>query len=130
MRVIANLAKEGRGGYLREGDGYHQVVPPFQDQVALVKQVQGQLKVEDGAVAPRRQVAAEFAEEQLVGSRPRRRGDVGRHLRAAVDPVMDVVAQVGPEIAAVLQDVQRNARKGEEGGDFLRGEGEPSLVIH
>lgn len=59
-----------------------------------MKQVQGQLKVEDGAVAPRRQVAAELAEEQLVRSRARRGGDISRHLCAAVDAVMDVVTQV------------------------------------
>lgn len=82
------------GIYLREGDRHHQVVAPFQKQVALVKQVQGQLKVEDGAVAPRCQVAAELAEQQLVRSCARGRGDVGRHLRAAVNPVMDVVTQV------------------------------------
>lgn len=87
--------------------------------MALVKQVQGQLKVEDGAVAPRRQVAAELAEEQLVRSRARWRGDVSRHLRAAVNPVMDVVTQVSSEIAAVLQNVQRDARKRKKGGDFL-----------
>lgn len=83
------------GVYLWEGDRYHQVVAPFQNQVALVKQVQGQLKVEDGAVAPRWQVAAELAKEQLVGSRTRWRSDVSRHLCAAVYPVMDVVTQVG-----------------------------------
>lgn len=62
--------------------------------MALVKQVQGQLKVEDGAVAPRCQVAAELAEEQLVRSRARWRGDVRCHLCAVVNPVMDVVTQV------------------------------------
>lgn len=85
-----------------------------------MKQVQGQLKVEDGAVAPRRQVAAELAKQQLVRSRARWRGDVSRHLGAAVNPVMDVVAQVSSEIAAVLQNVQRDARKRKKGGDFLR----------
>lgn len=106
--------------YLWEGDRYHQVVPPFQNQVALVKQVQGQLKVEDGAVAPRRQVAAELAEEQLVRGRARRCGDISRHLGAAVNPVMDVVTQVSTEITAVLQNVQRDARKWKKGGDFLQ----------
>lgn len=85
-----------------------------------MKQVQGQLEVEDGAVAPRRQVAAELAEEQLVGGRARWRGDVSRHLCAAVDPVMDVVAQVSSQIAAVLQNVQRDAGKRKKGGDFLQ----------
>lgn len=86
-----------------------------------MEQVQGELEVKDGAVAPRRQVAAELAVEQLVGGRARRRGDVGRNLGAAVDPVMDVVAQVGSEVAAVRQDVQRDAGEREQGGDVLQG---------
>lgn len=62
--------------------------------MALVEQVQGQLKVEDGAMAPRCQVTAELAEEQLVRSRARWRGDISRYLCAAINPVMDVVTQV------------------------------------
>lgn len=96
--------------------------------MGLVKQIQGQLKVEDGAVAPRGQVAAELAEEQLVRSRARWRGDISRHLSAAVNPVMNVVAQVRSEIAAVLQDVQRDARKRKEGGDFLQTKRPPVVI--
>lgn len=105
---------------LWQGDRHHQVVPPFQSQVTLVEQVQGQLKVEDGAVAPRWQVAAELAEEQLIRDRACWRGDVSGNLGAAVDPVMDVVAQVSSEVTVVWQDVQRDAREGKEGGDFLQ----------
>lgn len=79
---------------LWQGDRHHQVVPSFQSQVALVEQVQGQLKIEDGAVAPCWQVAAELAEEQLIRDRACWRGDVSGNLGAAVDPVMDVVAQI------------------------------------
>lgn len=80
--------------------------------MAFVEQIQSQLKVEDGAVTPRGQVAAELAEEQRIGGGARRRGDVSRDLGAAADSVMDVVAQVGPQVAAVWQDVQRDAREG------------------
>lgn len=108
---------------LWQGHRHHQVVSPFQCQVALVEQIQGQLQVKDGAVAACWQVAAEFAEEQLIGGWARRRGDVGSDLGAAVDPVMDVVTQVGSQIAAVWQDVQRDAREGKKGSDFLQEEG-------
>lgn len=80
---------------LWQGDGHHQVIPPLQSQVALVEQIQGKLKVEDGAVTPRWQMAAELAEEQLIRSCACWRGDVSGNLGAAVDPVMDVVTQVG-----------------------------------
>lgn len=76
---------------LWQGDRHHQVVPPFQNQVALVEQVQGQLKVEDGAMAPCWQVATELAEEKLVRSRACWRGDISCNLGAAVYPVMDVI---------------------------------------
>lgn len=85
-----------------------------------MEQIQGQLQVEDGAVAAGRQVAAELAEEQRVGGGARGRGDVGGDLAAAAHPVVDVVAQVGSQVAAVRQDVQRDAGEGEERGDFLR----------
>lgn len=85
-----------------------------------MEQVQGELEVKDGAVAPRRQVAAELAVEQLVGGRACWRGDVGRNLGAAADPVMDVVAQVSSQVAAVRQDVQRDAGEREQGGDVLQ----------
>ena len=65
-------------------------------------------------------MAAELAEKQLIGGRARWRGDVGGDLGAAADPVMDVVTQVRSQIAAVWQDVQRDAREGKEGSDFLR----------
>lgn len=85
-----------------------------------MEQVQGQLQVEDGAVAPGRQVAAELAEEQRVGGGACRRGDVGGDLAAAAHPVVDVVAQVGSQVAAVRQDVQRDAGEGKQRSDFLR----------
>lgn len=72
-------------------------------------------------MAPARQVAAELAEKQRVGGGACRRGDVGGDLAAATDPVVDVVAQVGPQVAAVRQDVQRDAGEGKERGDFLHG---------
>lgn len=65
-------------------------------------------------------MAAELAEEQRVWSGACRCGDVHSNLAAAANPVMDVVAQVGSQITAVWQDVQRNAREGKEGGDFLQ----------
>lgn len=85
-----------------------------------MKEVQSELEVEEGAVAARRQVAAELAEQQLIGDGSRRRGDVGGDVRAAVDPVVDVVAEVRPQIAAVWQNVQRDARERQQGGDFLQ----------
>ncbi len=105
---------------LWQRDGHHQVVSPFQRQVAIVKKIQGQLKVEDGAVAPCWEVAAEFAEQQLIGGRARWCGDVSSNLVAAADPVMDVITQVGSQITAVWQDVQRDAREREKGSDFLQ----------
>lgn len=84
-----------------------------------MEQIQSQLEIEDGAVAPGREVAAELAEEQRIRSRACRRGDISGNLAAAADPVMDVVAQIGSQIAAVWQDVQRNASEGKERGDFL-----------
>lgn len=57
-------------------------------------------------------MAAEFAEEQGIRGRACWRGDVSSDLGAAADPVMDVVAQVSSQVAAVWQDVQRDAREG------------------
>lgn len=85
-----------------------------------MEQIQGQLKVEDRAMAPCWQVAAKFAEEQLIRGCARWGGDVSSDLSAAADPVMDVVAQVSSQIAAVWQDVQRDAREWKEGSDFLQ----------
>lgn len=64
-------------------------------------------------------MAAELAEQQLIGNRARRRGDVGGDVGAAVDSVVDVVAEVGAQIAAVWQNVQRDAGERQERGDFL-----------
>lgn len=105
---------------LWQGDRHHQVVSSFQSQVAFVEQIQGQLKVEDGAVAPCWQVAAELAEEQRIRRRACWCGDVSGNLGAAADPVMDVVTEVSSQITAVWQDVQRDAREGKEGGNFLQ----------
>lgn len=88
--------------------------------MSLVKEVQSELEVEEGAVAARRQVAAELAEQQLIRDGSRGRGDVGGDVGAAVDPVVDVVAEVRPQIAAVWQDVQGDARERQQGGDFLQ----------
>lgn len=88
--------------------------------MALVEQVQGQLEVQDRSVAAGRQLAAELAEEQLVGGGACWCGDVSCYLCAAADSMMDVVAQVGSQVAAVGQDVQRDARERKEGGDLLR----------
>lgn len=85
-----------------------------------MKEVQSELEVEEGAVAARRQVAAELAKQQLVRDGSRRRGDVGGDVGAAVDPVVDVVAQVRPQVAAVRQNVQRDAGERQQGGDFLQ----------
>lgn len=67
-------------------------------------------------------MAAELAEEQLIRGGARRRGDVGGDLRAAADPLVDVVAEVGAQVAAVGQDVQRDAREGKGRGDVLQEE--------
>lgn len=96
---------------LWQGDRHHQVVSSFQSQVAFVEQIQGQLKVENGAVAPCWQVTAELAEEELIRSRTCWCGDVCSNLGAAADPVMDVVTQVSSQVTAVRQDVQRDARE-------------------
>lgn len=66
-----------------------------------MEQVQNELKVEDGAVAARREMAAELAEEQRVRGGACRCGDVGCNLGTAADPVMDVVTEVSPEVTAV-----------------------------
>ncbi len=105
---------------LWQGDRHDQVVSSFQSQVALMEQIQGQLKIEDGAVAPCWQMAAELAEEQLIRGWACWRGDVRGDLGAAADPVMDVVTQVSSQITAVWQDVQRDAREGKKGSYFLQ----------
>lgn len=105
---------------LWQGDWYNQVVSSFQCQMAFVEQIQGQLKIEDGAVAPCWQMATEFAEEQRIRGRSCWRGDISSNLGAAADPVMDVVTQVGSQITAVWKDVQRNTRERKKGGDFLQ----------
>lgn len=115
---------------LRQGDGHHQVVSSFQVQVAPVEQIQGELQVQNGAVTPCREVAAELAEEQRVGGRARGRGDVSGDLGAAVDPVLNVVTEVSSQIAAVWQDVQGDAREGKKSGDFLEGEKTEELFVH
>lgn len=88
--------------------------------MSFVKEVQSELEVEEGAVAARRQVAAELAEQQLIRNGSCRSGDVGGDGGAAVDPVVDVVAEVRPQVAAVWQNVQRDARERQQGGDFLQ----------
>ena len=65
-------------------------------------------------------MAAELAEEQRIRGSACGCGDVGGNLGAAADPVMDVVTEVSSQITAVWQDVQRDAREGKEGGDFLK----------
>lgn len=85
-----------------------------------MKEVQSELEVEEGAVAARRQVTAELAEQQLIGNSSRRGGDVGGDGGAAVDPVVDVVAEVSSKVTAVRQNVQRDARERQQGGDFLQ----------
>lgn len=107
---------------LWEGDRNHQVVSSFQNQMALVKQVQGQLKVEERAMAACWQVATELAEQQLIRDGACWCSDVGGNLGAAVDPVVDVVAQVSSQITAVWQNVQRDSRERKKGGDFLQKE--------
>lgn len=84
-----------------------------------MEQIQGQLKVENRAMTPCGQMAAELAEEQWIGARACRRGDIDCDLGAAADPVMDVVTEISTQITAVWQDVQRDAREGKQGGDFL-----------
>lgn len=73
--------------------------------MAFMEKIQGQLKVEDGAMTTCWQVAAELAEEQLIRGGACRCGDVSGNLGTAADPVMDVVAQVSSQITAVWQDV-------------------------
>lgn len=65
-------------------------------------------------------MAAKLAEEQLIGGCARWGGDVNSDLSAVADPVMDVVAQVSSQIAAVWQDIQRDAREWKKGSDFLQ----------
>lgn len=65
-------------------------------------------------------MAAKFTEEQLIWGRACWRGDISCDLGAAADPVMDVVTQVSSQITAVWQNVQRDAREGEKGSDFLQ----------
>lgn len=105
---------------LWQGDRHDQVVSSLQCQMAFVEQIQSQLKIEDGAVAPCWQMAAEFAQEQRIRGGTCWRGDISGNLGAAADPVMDVVTQVGSQITAVWQDVQRNTRERKEGGDILQ----------
>lgn len=65
-------------------------------------------------------MAAELAEEQRIRGGACWCGHVSGNLGAAADPVMDVVAQVSSQITAVWQDVQRDAREGKEGSNFLQ----------
>lgn len=86
---------------LWQGDWHNQVIPSFQSQVTLVEQIQSQLKVEDGAVAPCWQLAAELAQKQRIWGRACWCGDVCGNLAAAADPVMDVITQVSSQVTAV-----------------------------
>lgn len=85
-----------------------------------MEKIQGQLKVEDRAMTACWQVAAELAEEKRIRGGAWRCGDVGGNLGATADPVMDVIAQVSSQITAVWQDVQRDAREGKQGSNFLQ----------
>ncbi len=89
----------------------------FEDKVALLNEVKGELEVQIGALAQGLEVGAELAEGGVVHLAIER--DVVLNLRAAVDAVQDVALQVLVYGVILLQAVQRDAMERQRVGDLL-----------
>ncbi len=92
----------------------------FEDKVALLDEVKGELEVQIGALAQGLEVGAELAEGRVVHLAVER--DVVLDLRAAVDAVQDVALQVLVDGVVLLQAVQRDAVKRQRVGNLLNGQ--------
>lgn len=96
----------------------HLVAGAFEDKVALLDEVKGELEVQVGALAQGLEVGAELAEGGVVHLAVER--DVVLDLGAAVDAVQDVALQVLVDGVVLLQGVQRDAVERQLVGDLLR----------
>lgn len=94
------------------------VAGTFEDQVALLNEVKGELEVQVGALAQGLQVGTEFPKGGVVHLAIER--DVVLDLWAAVDAVQDVALQILVYGIVLLQAVQRDAVKRQVTGDVLR----------
>lgn len=92
----------------------------FENQVALLNEVKGELEVQIGALAQGLQVCAELPKGGVVHLPIE--GDVVLDLRAAVDAVQDVALQVLVDGVVLFQAVQRDAVERQRVGDLLRGQ--------
>lgn len=96
----------------------HLVAGAFEDKVALLDEVKGELEVQVGALAQGLEVGAELAEGGVVHLAVER--DVVLDLGAAVDAVQDVALQVLVDGVVLLQGVQRDVVERQLVGDLLR----------
>ncbi len=104
--------------HLGQTDRHHLVVGALEHQIAALDQVEGQLQVEQGALAEGLEVGAELAEAGVVHLAVE--GDVVLDLCAAVDAVKDVALQVVVDGVVLLQSVQRDLMEGQRFGDVLQ----------
>lgn len=114
---IANLPTSNAFG---QENNLYLVAGTFEDQVALLNEVKGELEVQVGALAQGLQVGTEFPKGGVVHLAVER--DVVLDLRAAVDAVQDVALQILVYGVVLLQAVQRDAVKRQVAGDVLSGE--------
>lgn len=96
------------------------VAGTFEDQVALLNEVKGELEVQVGALAQGLQVGTEFPKGGVVHLAIER--DVVLNFWAAVDAVQDVALQILVDGIVLLQAVQGDAVKGQVTGDVLSSE--------
>lgn len=96
------------------------VAGTFEDQVALLNEVKGELEVQVGALAQGLQVGTEFPKGGVVHLAIER--DVVLDLWAAVDAVQDVALQILVYGIVLLQAVQRDAVERQVAGDVLSSE--------
>ena len=96
----------------------HLVAGALEHQVALLDEVEGELKVEVGAAAQGLEVGAELGEGGVVHLAVER--DVALDLGAAVDAVQDVGLQVLVDGVVLVQGVQRDAVERQRVGHILR----------
>lgn len=99
----------------------------FEDQVALLDEVKGELEVQIGALAQGLEVGAELAEGGVVHLAVER--DVVLDLRAAVDAVQDVALQVLVDGVVLLQAVQKDAVEGQRVGDLLNSHNRSVIMV-
>lgn len=93
------------------------VAGTFEDQIALLDEVKGELEVQVGALAQGLQVGTELPKGGVIHLAIER--DVVLDLRAAVDAVQDVALQILVYGIVLLQAVQRDAVKRQVAGDVL-----------